>query len=74
MIEVATDAIVVPTIVLIMIVRAARRLLRRRRTRTAERPRLALLEFVAEAGAEGVDELVTMPRREWRATAAEASG
>ncbi|GAB7047018.1 HEAT repeat domain-containing protein [Catenuloplanes indicus] len=73
MVEVATGAIVVLAVVvfalsvLIVLVRATRRLLLRHRARLAERPRLALLEFVAEAGAEGADELVAMPRREWRA-------
>ena len=78
MIEIATDAILVLAVVvlalsvLIVLVRASRGRLRRRQARLAQRPRLALLELVAEggadeAGARRTDALVAMPRREWRA-------
>jgi HEAT repeat protein len=53
--------------VIIVLVRAVRRGLRRRRARLAEAPRLALLEFVADGGVEGADALVTLPQQQWQA-------
>ncbi|WP_051798046.1 HEAT repeat domain-containing protein [Catenuloplanes japonicus] len=53
--------------VIIVVVRVVRRTLRRRRARLAEAPRLALLEFVAEGGTEGAEELIALPQRQWQA-------
>ncbi|MFI5838092.1 HEAT repeat domain-containing protein [Catenuloplanes sp. NPDC051500] len=73
MVEAVTYAIIVLGIVvfslsvIIVLVRAVRRALRRHRAHLAEAPRLALLEFVADGGVEGADALVALPQRQWQA-------
>ncbi|HLL64951.1 MAG TPA: HEAT repeat domain-containing protein [Micromonosporaceae bacterium] len=52
--------------VAVVLVRGVRLMRARRQVRLAAVPRMALLRFAAESGAEGADELVTMAPAAWR--------